>query len=154
MELPAVAVVGATGPAEHVAQPFPPFLDLPSATLENAHPGHRRGTAEERQVHTEAVVGVILRAGVGDEFGETNPAGLGQHVDATTTTHLGAVGTRVFIDQPVGLHPAQRRVERPVRERTERAQQPGEPLAQLVAVHRRFEEESEDCQFEHNPSFH
>ena len=41
-------------------------------------------------------------------------------------------------------------VERAVRERTERTQQSGEPFAQLVAVHRRFEQEAENCQFEQN----
>ena len=49
----------------------------------------------------------------------------------------------------LGLHAAQRGVQRAVGERAERSQQTREPLAQFVSVHRRFLEQPEDGEFEH-----
>ena len=101
-------------------QTFAAFLDLTAAALQDAHPGLGRCAVEERQVHAEAVVGVVLRTGVGHQFGEALPARVGELVDAPRAAQLRRpVRCGVLDDQAVGLHPAQRRVQRTVGERPE-----------------------------------
>src|SRR5674536_228236 len=55
----------------------------------------------------------------------------------------------VLADPPSRLHPAQARVERAVREGAEGPEYGVEPLAQLVSVHRRLVQQSEDGELEH-----
>ena len=57
------------------------------------------------------------------------------------------------LDRAVTFEPAQRRVERSVRDAPQRSERLTETLAQLVAVERLFLQESEDGQVEHDRCF-
>src|SRR5699024_12569987 len=63
VQLAGVPVVAGIAP-DGCTQVFAAFLDLPAPPLEDPHAGLGGSAAEERQVHTETVVGVVLRAGV------------------------------------------------------------------------------------------
>ena len=73
VELPGVAVQRSAGPADGVAEAFAALLDLASSAFEDPHPRLCGGAAEEGEVNAESVVGVVLRSGVGDQFGEPLP---------------------------------------------------------------------------------
>ena len=102
------------------AQTFATLLDLTAPPFQDSHPGFGGRPVEERQVHTESVIGVVLGAGVRDEFGEPLLAGIGELVHATGAAHLRRTERcGVFDDQAVGLHAAQRRVQRAIRKGAE-----------------------------------
>src|SRR3954453_1242941 len=137
MQLPGVAVDRAAGPRYCFTQALTAFLHLTTAALQDPHPGLGRSAVEECEVNTESVVGVILRTGVGHQFGEALLTRVGELVDATSAPHLrDSLWCRVLDDQAVGLHASQRRVERAVRERAKRPEQTCQPFAQFIAVHR------------------
>jgi hypothetical protein len=148
VELAGVAIQRAAGLLDRFPQPLSALLDLASPALQDAHPRLGGGAAEEGQVNTEAVIGVVLRTGVGEEFVVPFPADRCQPVDAARSAR-GRALRNLLGDQPVGLHPAQRRVERTVGEGPERPEQARQPLTQLVTVHGRVQEQAEDRQFEH-----
>src|SRR5581483_9502685 len=134
VRLAGVAVQGAAGPRDGFTQTFPPFLHLTAAALQNPHPRLRGSAVEECEVYAESVVGVVLWACVGDKLGESLPARVRQSVDAPGTPYRGARGRRVLDDQPVGLHPAQRRVQRTVRKGAKGSEQTRQSLAEFVAM--------------------
>ena len=150
VQLTGVAVERVAGPRDCFTQTFATFLHLTTAAFQNPHPRLGGRAVEEGEVHAEAVVGEVLRPGVGHQLGEPLLAGVGELVDAARPAHLdGALGCGVLDDQAVGLHAAQRRVQRAVRERPERAEEARQAFAQLVAVHRGFEEKTQDGQLQH-----
>src|SRR5215470_8005591 len=101
-------------------------------------------------MHTEPVVRVVLWTGVGHQFAEALLAVIGEPVHAPCTTHLRGPLRRGVLDyQTVGLHAPQRGVKRAVGERPKSSQQAGQPFTQLVAVHRRFEQKTEDGELQH-----
>src|ERR1700752_3791028 len=63
MKLAGVTIERAARPRHRFAQALAAFLDLTPATFQDAHPRLRRRAIEERQVYSEAVVGVVVRAG-------------------------------------------------------------------------------------------
>ena len=150
MELAGVPVERVAGAGHGVAKSLPAFLDLPAATFQDPHPSLGRGAVEERQVYSETVVGVVLRAGVDDQFGETTTAGIGQLIDPPgATQHGGSLGSGIFDDQSVGLHTPQGRVQRAVGEGAESSEQPGQALAEFVAVHRGLLKKTQNGEFQH-----
>lgn len=110
MQLAGVAVEGTAGPRHRLAQAFPAFLDLAAPAFQDAHPRFGRGAVEERQVHPETVVGVVVWAGVGHQLAESTATLVGQLVNASCSPHRGARWGGILGDQPVGLHASQRRV--------------------------------------------
>src|SRR3546814_3423741 len=73
MELTGIAVQRSAGPTDGLAEPLTALLDLASPAFEDPHPRFCGGAAEEGEVNAETVVGVVLRPGVGDQFGEPLP---------------------------------------------------------------------------------
>ena len=127
------------------------------ATLQDLQPDVGPGLGEERQPGAEALVVVGLRTDLGQQLGEVLLALGGEPVDPLAALGPGTeAGTgrlllqRLLLVDPAGLgQPAQRRVERTVGEGPERAEQRGQPLAQLVAVHGRLAEQSENRDLQH-----
>ncbi|CDZ89816.1 hypothetical protein RHRU231_560070 [Rhodococcus ruber] len=152
MKLTGVAIQRPAGPSDCVAEPFPALLDLAAPALEDPHPRLGGGAAEEGEVHAETVVGVVLRTGVGHQLGEALAPLRSELVHATRSSLDGAGWSCVLLDESVGLHPSQRRIEGTVGEGAERAEQPGQSFAELVAVHGRLEEQPENCQLEQEAS--
>src|SRR6516225_1253485 len=85
MQLAGVAIERAARPRHRLAQAFAALLDLTPAAFQDAHPCFRRRAVEEGQVHSEAVVGVVVRTGVGHQLAETLTARVGKLVDPPGT---------------------------------------------------------------------
>ena len=86
-------------------------------------------------MYAESVVGVVLRSGVGHQFGKSFPAERGEHVDPLCPSFHEQFGTGVLGDESVFLKSTECRVQRSVRKRSKSSEQAGQPLAELVAVH-------------------
>ncbi|CPZ97064.1 Uncharacterised protein [Mycobacteroides abscessus] len=70
VQLLGVPIERAACPGDGLAQTLPALLYLPAAAFEDPHPGLGRRAVEERQVHAEAVVGVVLWPGVRHQLAE------------------------------------------------------------------------------------
>src|SRR5699024_2644586 len=122
MELTGVAVDVTGSAADGIAKALAALLHLPPPTLEDAHARLRRGAAEEGEVHAEAVVGVVLRTRVRDEFREALLARGGHAVALAGPPSYHPLRPFLLGDEAVGLHAPEARVEQTVRERPEGAE--------------------------------
>src|SRR5690606_4188975 len=64
LQLQGVRVEAFSRPGQHLAQPFPAFLDPAAAPLQDAQPGVRVRAGEEREMDTERRILVRLRSGL------------------------------------------------------------------------------------------
>src|SRR3954451_23490017 len=105
MKLPGVAVDRAAGPRHRFTQAFTTLLHLTATPLENPHPGLGRSAVEKREVNAESVIGEVLRARIGHQFGEALLTGIGELVGPPSAAHLrDSLRRGVLDDQAVGLH--------------------------------------------------
>src|SRR5690606_6829016 len=127
-------------------------LDHPGVTaLEDAQPGARVRRPEEREADVEGLVVPRRRLRGGEGRGEPLPPGRGEPVDDPRPSAGEGVreGVRARLGDEPGLgEPAQGWVERAVGQRPEGAELGAELTAQLVAVHGRGAELTEDGQLE------
>src|SRR3569833_3002968 len=78
VQLPGVSVNRAAGPRHCFTQALTTLLHLTATPLENPHPGLCRSAVEKREVDAESVIGEVLRAGIGRQFGEALLTGIGE----------------------------------------------------------------------------
>src|SRR5215218_580369 len=127
LQLQRVAVELLPGAGQPGPQAVAALLDPAPPALQDPQPDLGVGLGEEREVDAEALVVVRRRAGLGEQFGEPLLAVRGELVDdlgplAGQRRHGGVRGWIPFGDPAPLAHPPQRRVERAVGERAERAQ--------------------------------
>ena len=150
LELHRVAVHLLLGLLQLVLDPVEPLLEPAAPALQDPQPGADVGAAEEREPDVEVVVLPRGRSDVGHQPLELLDAGRGELVDdPLAAARRARLGRRDVLGDPAGLeHLLQRRVERPVGQQPAPAEHAVDLLAELVAVHGRLVQQSEDGELE------
>src|SRR5690606_26011336 len=155
LELECVVVEALSGPRQGGAHLLQALLQPTAAALEHAHAHVAGRLAEEGEARGEGLVLVRVGPRLGEELFEVLLPLRRQPVDDLGATARERSGEGVlggvprFLDQPaVRDQRLEAGVERSVTERPEHTQQRIESFAQLIAVHRRFAEQTEDSELE------
>src|SRR5580658_6913765 len=162
MQFQGVAVDTLPGAREGRPDGLHALLEPAAAALKDPQPHVGPGLPEEREMNAEPVVFPGRGAALAEEFLQPLLAVRGQPVHLLRPAsrarargrsgpgRAGRLGLVVLLyDQPVGEKLLQARVQRPVGERTEGAEHGVQPLAQLIAVHRRFVQRPEHGKLEY-----
>src|SRR6185312_8381535 len=154
LEFQRVSVDPLPGLGDLLADQIQPLFQTRPAAFEDPQADRRVGAPEEGEVDPEVLVLPGGRPGVGEQALEARLPGRGQLVDDLRPT-VGLDPARlhhrtVLYDPATGDQTLQTRIERAVREGTERPEQQIEPLAQLITVHRGLVQQAQHGELEYS----